>query len=88
MLFAVSLVELHDRRSDHRHLLLGLAVPQYSDYLRRAKLTDGTALLANYQVSVEQYYQDNRNYGLVINGPVESPRKYGVFFSLHVRYKP
>ena len=48
--------------------VLGLAVPQYSDYLRRAKLTDGTALLANYRVSVEQYYQDNRNYGPVING--------------------
>lgn len=44
-------------------ILASIAIPQYNDYLRRSKLTDGTAVLADYRVKLEQYFQDNRNYG-------------------------
>ena len=43
--------------------LAGIAIPAYNNHIRRAKLTDGTAILADYRVTLEQYFQDNRNYG-------------------------
>ena len=44
-------------------ILASIAIPQYSNYIRRSKLADGTAALAAYRVTLEQYYQDNRSYG-------------------------
>lgn len=49
-------------------ILSSIAIPQYNDYLRRAKLSEGTATLADYRIKIEQYYQDNRNYGPVAGG--------------------
>lgn len=49
-------------------ILASVALPGYNDYVRRSKLTDGTAVLADYRVKLEQYYQDNRNYGPVAGG--------------------
>lgn len=45
-------------------ILASIAIPNYNDYIRRSKLTDGTAILAQYRIDLEQYYQDNRNYGV------------------------
>lgn len=43
-------------------ILAAIAVPSYSDYVRRGKITEATATLANMRVQMEQYFQDNRTY--------------------------
>lgn len=44
-------------------ILTAIALPAYSDYVTRSKLTEAQNGLATFRVSMEQYYQDNRNYG-------------------------
>lgn len=44
-------------------ILVSFALPGYQDYLVRGKLTEATGGLAEYRILLEQYYQDNRNYG-------------------------
>ncbi len=44
-------------------ILAAFALPSYKDYVRRSALPEGTAALANARIKLEQYYQDNRNYG-------------------------
>jgi len=44
-------------------LLAGLAIPSYNDYVRRGQLPPAFNGLSEYRVKMEQYYQDNRNYG-------------------------
>ena len=43
-------------------ILAAIAVPAYGDYVRRAKVPDATATLANKRVQMEQWFQDNRDY--------------------------
>jgi type IV pilus assembly protein PilE len=44
-------------------ILAAVAIPSYTDYLRRGQLPEAFTYLANYRVQLEQYYQDNRAYG-------------------------
>lgn len=44
-------------------ILAAVALPAYSDYVRRGQVPQGLATLADYRIKMEQYYQDNRNYG-------------------------
>lgn len=44
-------------------ILAAVAVPAYTDYVRRGQIPDATSALAEYRIRLEQYYQDNRNYG-------------------------
>ena len=44
-------------------ILAGVALPSYLDYLRRGQLPEAQAALSDFRVKMEQYYQDNRNYG-------------------------
>jgi type IV pilus assembly protein PilE len=44
-------------------ILASIAVPLYTDYIRRGQLTEAFNNLNDYQVKMEQYYQDNRGYG-------------------------
>lgn len=44
-------------------ILASIAVPSYLDYVRRGKLQEAFNALADYGVKLEQYYQDNKNYG-------------------------
>jgi prepilin-type N-terminal cleavage/methylation domain-containing protein len=44
-------------------ILAGIAVPQYQDFVIRGELVEAHSGLAAYRVQMEQYYQDNRNYG-------------------------
>lgn len=46
-------------------ILAAVALPAYTDYVIRGKLPEAHSELANYRVRMEQYYQDNRNYGTV-----------------------
>jgi len=44
-------------------ILAAIAFPAYGDYIRRSKIAEGTGELSTLRVRMEQFYQDNRNYG-------------------------
>jgi type IV pilus assembly protein PilE len=44
-------------------ILAAVALPAYGDYVRRGQLPEAFAGMADLRVKLEQYYQDNRNYG-------------------------
>jgi type IV pilus assembly protein PilE len=44
-------------------ILATVAYPSYTQYLVRGRVLEGTATLADQRVRLEQFYQDNRNYG-------------------------
>lgn len=44
-------------------ILSAVAIPMYSDYTTRGKLVEAFNTLSDGRVRMEQYYQDNRNYG-------------------------
>lgn len=44
-------------------ILGGIALPAYNNYIRRGQLVEALALLGDYRIKMEQYYQDNRGYG-------------------------
>ena len=43
-------------------ILAAIALPNYQEYLLRAKLVDAGSSLSQLRVRLEQYYQDNRSY--------------------------
>jgi type IV pilus assembly protein PilE len=43
-------------------ILIAIALPNYQEYVLRAKLVDAGSSLAQVRVRLEQYYQDNRSY--------------------------
>lgn len=49
-------------------ILAAIALPNYTTYITRSKLADPQNGLANFRVQMEQYYQDNRNYGTAACG--------------------
>ena len=52
-------------------ILAAIALPAYSDYVKRANLVDATNQLAASRAQMEQYYQDARKY--TTSGPFTSP---------------
>ena len=44
-------------------ILAAVALPAYGDYIRRGQLPEAFAGMADLRVKMEQFYQDNRNYG-------------------------
>ncbi|MDP2005432.1 MAG: prepilin-type N-terminal cleavage/methylation domain-containing protein [Rubrivivax sp.] len=44
-------------------IIASVAYPQYTEYVRRSRLAEGSGLLSVTRVRLEQYFQDNRNYG-------------------------
>ena len=44
-------------------ILAAIAIPSYTDYITRSKITEATSSLSDLRIKMEQYYQDNRNYG-------------------------
>lgn len=44
-------------------ILSAIAIPSYTQYVVRGKLVEAQSTLADFRVKMEQYYQDNRNYG-------------------------
>jgi type IV pilus assembly protein PilE len=42
--------------------LAAIALPNYSDYVKRGKATEATSILASLKNRMEQYYQDNKTY--------------------------
>jgi type IV pilus assembly protein PilE len=43
-------------------ILAAVALPAYTDYVRRGKLTEGTSALLAMKTKMEQYFSDNRSY--------------------------
>ncbi len=43
-------------------ILAAVALPAYSRYVLRARVTDGLAGLSDMRLKMEQYFQDNRTY--------------------------
>lgn len=43
-------------------VLMGIALPQYNDYVLKSKLSEAFSTLSSVQLRMEQYYQDNRTY--------------------------
>lgn len=55
-------------------ILAAVAYPSYTDYVRRSRIAEATGDLSAVRVRLEQYYQDNRNYGsTAANCPVALP---------------
>jgi type IV pilus assembly protein PilE len=53
-------------------ILASVALPSYFDYVRRGQLPEAQGAMSDFRVKMEQYYQDNRNYGTAQcadNGP-------------------
>lgn len=51
-------------------ILASIALPSYTDYVRRGAVQEAFSELANWRVRMEQFYQDNRTYaGAVCNTP-------------------
>ncbi|MES2936533.1 MAG: type IV pilin protein [Pseudomonadota bacterium] len=44
-------------------ILAALVYPSYADNVRRGKIAEALGELSTLRVRLEQYYQDNRNYG-------------------------
>jgi type IV pilus assembly protein PilE len=44
-------------------ILASVALPSYRDYVRRGQVVDASTFLSDYRVKMEQYFQDNKNYG-------------------------
>lgn len=44
-------------------ILAGIGLPAYQGYVLRGKLAEASSQLGGLQLRMEQYYQDNRNYG-------------------------
>jgi type IV pilus assembly protein PilE len=43
-------------------ILSAIALPSYTDYVRRSKIPDATSTLAAKRAQMEQYFQDNHTY--------------------------
>jgi type IV pilus assembly protein PilE len=55
-------------------ILAAVAIPSYSEYVRRGRITEAVSALSGMRVKMEQYFQDNRTYvGACVAGTV-APR--------------
>jgi type IV pilus assembly protein PilE len=58
-------------------ILASIALPSYTAYVTRTKVTEATNNLSNLRVGLEQYYQDNRTYvGGVVTPPAGSAKYF------------
>lgn len=61
-------------------ILASIALPSYSDYITRGKLTEATSTLADLRVKLEQHYQDNRTYSGACAAGSVAPTPTGQYF--------
>jgi type IV pilus assembly protein PilE len=43
-------------------ILAAIALPSYTDYVRRGKVPEATTCLSQWRTNMEQWFQDNRDY--------------------------
>jgi type IV pilus assembly protein PilE len=64
-------------------ILSAIAIPSYSEYVIRSRLTEGVAALSSMRVKMEQFFQDNRTYaGACDAGTVATPPGNVPYFSI------
>ncbi len=52
-------------------ILAAIAIPSYSEYIRRGRITEAVSALSGMRVKMEQYFQDNRTYvGACVAGTI------------------
>ncbi len=44
-------------------ILSAVALPAYTDHVRRSRAAEAVSVLASWRLQMEQFYQDNNNYG-------------------------
>jgi type IV pilus assembly protein PilE len=54
-------------------ILAAVAIPSYSEYVLRGKITDAISGLSAMRVKMEQYFQDNRSYANACNAGTVAP---------------
>ncbi len=57
-------------------ILAAIAVPGYSDYVRRGKAAEATANLADQKIRMEQHLQDARAYDCAFSVSASQQQKY------------
>jgi type IV pilus assembly protein PilE len=50
-------------------ILAAIAIPSYSEYVRRSRITEAFSTLSAMRVKMEQYFQDNRTYATACTVP-------------------
>jgi type IV pilus assembly protein PilE len=64
-------------------ILVAVALPSYRDYILRGQLADARNVLSSGAARLEQFYQDNRNYGTAAGGcgivPATGSSRYFTF---------
>lgn len=43
-------------------IIASIAIPSYTDYIKKGRVTEATSNLADIRIKMEQYFQDNRTY--------------------------
>jgi len=66
-------------------ILASLALPAYNDYIRRGQLQEAFVHLADYRVKMEQYFQDNKNYGATC-GTGAAYANWNTFAPMNTKY--
>ena len=73
-------------------ILASIALPNYSEYIRRGRLTEVFSTLSGQRVKMEQFFQDNRVYtgacaaGTVAPPPVSQSFTYACVFPTPGQY--
>ena len=55
-------------------ILAAIAIPNYSDYVKRGKIIEATQRLSEARTKLEQWFLDNRTY---VGGCAEPPQNLG-----------
>lgn len=67
-------------------LLSAVAMPQYTNYIRRGQVAEAGAFLSDYRVKMEQYFQDYKNYGTTNCVDGANPPSWASFSTTQAKY--
>lgn len=67
-------------------ILSSVAIPAYTDHVRRGQLPEAFTQLTDFRVKMEQYYQDNRNYGAAACADVAGGPSWATFAPANRKY--
>ena len=62
-------------------ILSAIAVPAYSDYVMRSKISEAVAQLSDMRVKMEQYFLDHRTFVGACAGGTVAPMPTGKYFT-------
>jgi type IV pilus assembly protein PilE len=62
-------------------ILAAIAMPAYTDYVTRSKISEAVANLSDMRVKMEQFFLDNRTYAGACNPGTVAPLPAGKYFA-------